>query len=70
LTFWFKIKKLKLRRIERITAEAFRQNGVLTTVDLEWILGITPTLIRELLEEYHEHFGIILPTAGTVLDMG
>lgn len=64
------LKKLKLHQIERITAEAFRQDDVLTTVDLEWILGIAPTLIRELLEEYHEHFDIILPTAGTVLDMG
>jgi hypothetical protein len=64
------LKKLKLSQIERITAEAWRQDGVLTTVDLEWILGIPPTLIRELLEEYQEHFGIILPTAGTVLDMG
>ncbi|NPV30737.1 MAG: DUF1670 domain-containing protein [Firmicutes bacterium] len=64
------LKKLKLSQIERITAEAWRQDGVLTTVDLEWILGIPPTLIRELLEDYQEHFGIILPTAGTVLDMG
>jgi len=64
------LKKLKLSQIERITAEAWRQDGVLTTIDLEWILGIPPTLIRELLEQYQEHFGIILPTAGTVLDMG
>lgn len=26
-------------------------------------------MIRELLDAYHEAFGIILPTAGTVLDM-
>jgi len=63
-------KKHKLRQIERITAEAWMQDGVLTTLDLEWILGISPNLIRELLEQYHEHFGILLPTAGSVLDMG
>lgn len=64
------LKRHKLRQIERITAEAWMQDGVLTTSDLEWILGISPNLIRELLEQYHENFGILLPTAGTVLDMG
>ncbi|WP_258359290.1 DUF1670 domain-containing protein [Moorella sulfitireducens (nom. illeg.)] len=32
--------------------------------------GHLPELIRQLLETYHEHFGVLLPTAGTVLDMG
>lgn len=64
------LKKLKMRQIERITAEAWRQDGVLTTLDLEWLLGISPSLIRQLLEAYHERFGVLLPTAGTVLDMG
>lgn len=41
-----------------------------TYLDLEWILGLSPTLIRELLEAYQECFGVLLPTAGTVLDMG
>jgi len=64
------LKKLKMRQIERLTAEAWQQDGVLTTLDMEWILGISPNLIRQLLEAYHERFGILLPTAGTVLDMG
>lgn len=63
-------KKLKIQQIERITTQAWRQDGVLTNLDLEWLLGITPTTIRELLESYQEKFGVILPTAGTVLDMG
>jgi len=64
------LKRLKVRQIERLTTEAWRQDGVLTNLDLEWILGISPTLIRELLEAYQERFGALLPTAGTVLDMG
>lgn len=64
------LKRLKIRQIERLTAEAWRQDGVLTNLDLEWILGISPVLIRELLTAYQERFGILLPTAGTVLDMG
>ena len=57
-------------QIERITTEAWKQDGVLTQLDVEWITGLTSTAIRELLEAYQEKFGIILPTAGTVLDMG
>lgn len=64
------LKRLKIRQIERLTTEAWQQDGVLTNLDLEWILGISPTLIRELLEAYQERFGVLLPTAGTVLDMG
>lgn len=64
------VKKLKMAQIERITAEAWRQGGVLTTVDVEWLLSVTSSMMRELLETYQEEFGILLPTAGTVLDMG
>jgi len=64
------LKRLKTRQIERLTAEAWRQDGVLTTLDLEWLLGVSTSQIREILEAYHERFGILLPTAGTVLDMG
>lgn len=63
-------KALKVRQLERITAEAWQQDAVLTTLDLEWLLSLQPGLIRELLEAYHERFGVLLPTAGTVLDMG
>jgi len=63
-------KRAKVAQIERITTEAWRQDGVLTNSDVEWLTGLTPNVIRELLEAYQEKFGIILPTAGTVLDMG
>lgn len=63
-------KSLKISQIERITTEAWKQGGVLTSSDTEWLLGISPNLVRELLEAYQEKFGVILPTAGTVLDMG
>ncbi len=64
------LKAVKVRQIERMTTEAWRQDGVLTNFELEWLTGLTQTTIRELLEGYQERFGIILPTAGTVLDMG
>ena len=64
------LKALKVRQVERITAEAWRQDGVLTMLDLEWLLNVNAALIRELLNAYQEQFGVLLPTAGTVLDMG
>ena len=63
-------KTFKMAQIERITTEAWRQDGVLTNTEVEWLLGLTSTTIRQLLEAYQEQFGMILPTAGTILDMG
>ncbi len=63
-------KALKVRQIERITSEAWMQGGVLSNADTEWTLGISPNMLRSILEAYQEKFGIILPTAGTILDMG
>ncbi len=64
------LKRLKTVQLERITSEAWIQDGVLTTLDMEWLLGISPPMLRNILDAYFEEFGIILPTAGTVLDMG
>ena len=64
------LKRLKVIQLERITTEAWQQDGVLTTLDMEWILQVSTAMLRGILEAYFEHFGIILPTAGTVLDMG
>lgn len=64
------LKRLKTIQLERITTEAWKQDGVLTTLDMEWILHVSPSMLRGILEAYFEQFGIILPTAGTVLDMG
>ncbi len=64
------LKRLKTQQLERITTEAWKQDGVLTTLDVEWLLGIKPSTLRNILDVYFEEFGIILPTAGTVLDMG
>lgn len=64
------LKALKVRQIERITTEAWQQDAVLTMLDLEWLLNVNGTFIREMLDAYQERFGVLLPTAGTILDMG
>jgi hypothetical protein len=63
-------KALKIAQIERITAEAWQQGGALTMLDLELLLNLNGATLRAFLNDYQEHFGVLLPTAGTVLDMG
>ncbi|NLA26876.1 MAG: DUF1670 domain-containing protein, partial [Firmicutes bacterium] len=60
------LKHLKIRQVERVTAEAWQQDGVLTMLDLEWLVNLNGATLRQLLNGYQEHFGVILPTAGTV----
>ena len=43
---------------------------MLTMLDLEWLLNANGAFLRQLLSAYQENFGVILPTAGTILDMG
>ncbi len=64
------LRQLKTLQMERLTAEAWIQDAVLTLLDLEWLLNIPPSMVRKAIDDYHEKFGVILPTAGTVLDMG
>ena len=43
---------------------------MLTMLDLEWLLGVNGAFVRQMLDAYHERFGVLLPTAGTIPDMG
>ncbi len=42
---------------------------MLTMLDLELLLNLNGATLRQLLTAYQEHFGVLLPTAGTVLDI-
>ncbi len=64
------LMQLKMKQLERITAEAWIQDAVLTQLDLEWLLNIQPIMVKKLIDAYLNEYGVILPTAGTVLDMG
>jgi len=39
-------KHLKVRQLERITAEAWQQDGVLTMLDLEWLLNVNGAFLK------------------------
>ena len=70
ITHQGELKALRVGQIERKSTEAWQQDAVLTNIDMEWLTGLASSMTRTLLEACNQRFGIILPTAGTVLDMG
>jgi hypothetical protein len=69
-------KKLKARRafnrarFARWCFEAYDQGGVLTLLDLSMLSGMSEHYAGELLREYETETGKIVPTRGTVHDIG
>lgn len=58
------------RRIVRVCFEAYRQNGLLTLMDLQWIFQISTARVSELIRSVQREHNIVVPTPGTVLDAG
>jgi hypothetical protein len=57
-------------RIVRVCFEAYRQGGLLSLMDLQWIFHISVRKISELIRRAQKECTIIVPTPGTVLDAG
>lgn len=57
-------------RYARWCFEAFEQGGVLTLLDLSLMSGLSEHYVGELLWEYEAETGQVVPTRGTVHDMG
>lgn len=58
------------KRMVRVCFEAYRQNGLLSLQELQWIFQISTARISELLRSVQQEAHIIVPTPGTVLDAG
>lgn len=58
------------RRITRVCFEAYRQNGLLTLMDLQWIFQLSSGRISELLRSVQKEHALVVPTPGTILDAG
>lgn len=58
------------RRIVRVCFEAYRQNGLLTLMDLQWIFQMSSARISELIRSVQREHNLIVPTPGTILDAG
>jgi hypothetical protein len=57
-------------RIVRVCFEAYRQGGLLSLMDLQWIFHISARRISELIRWVQRECSIIVPTPGTILDSG
>jgi len=57
-------------RFARWCFEAYEQGAVLTQLDLSLLSGLSERVIREALQAYESETGTIVPTRGTVHDMG
>lgn len=58
------------KRLVRVCFEAYRQGGLLSLMDLQWIFHISVRKISELIRRAQKENTIIVPTPGTVLDAG
>lgn len=58
------------RRIVRVCFEAYRQNGLLTLMELQWIFQISTARISELIRSVQREHTLIVPIPGTILDAG
>ncbi len=57
-------------RFARWCFEAYEQEGVLTELDIGLLSGLSENYISKVLREYEEETGEIVPTRGTVHDLG
>jgi hypothetical protein len=57
-------------RYARWCFDAYEQGGVLTLLDLSLISGLSEHYIGELLREHERETGVVVPTRGTVHDIG
>lgn len=57
-------------RFARWCFDAYEQGGVLTLLDLSLLSGLSEHYVGELLREYEAETGQVVPTRGTVHDLG
>ena len=62
--------ELQKKRIVRVCFEAYRQNGLLSLMDLQWIFQMSSNKISKLIRAAEREHNIIVPTPGTILDSG
>ena len=59
-----------MMRVVRVCFEAYRQGGLLSLMDLQWIFQVSSTMISTLIRSVQKRATIIVPTPGTILDAG
>lgn len=58
------------RRMGRVLVEAYTQDGLLSHMELQWLFLTSIGTVSRALDWYQRQHQVILPSPGTVLDMG
>lgn len=61
---------LHARRMARVLLEAYQQDGLICYSELQWCFLMSSNSIGRILGWYQHKHNVILPSPGTVLDMG
>ncbi len=61
---------MKLRKIERLTQQAYDQGALLSQLDLSVLLAITTVTVGDCLREYQSLYNRLLPTRGNIQLIG
>ena len=67
---WPELNELHMHQAARMAVEAWRQGGLLPTVEFELLFLRSSTVFVKLLRAYMQRYQVILPTPGTILDAG
>jgi len=54
----------------RMFNEAYKQGALLSNVDVSVLIGVSPTTVSKHTREFMEREGVVIPTRGTVHDLG
>ena len=58
------------RRIARVLTESYRQDGLLSFSELQWVFLLSQATVSRAVDFYQRKHQVILPCPGSVLDMG
>ena len=65
-----KLKTIKLECVARLFMQAYEQQGVLTNADVALLMKMSPGTVGKYRREYEKEHQGLLPTRGSVHDMG
>lgn len=65
-----KLRDIKKNAVAILCTQSFEQGGVLTGAELSLLLKISPSTVSKYILEWEAEHGEILPTRGSIHDMG
>ena len=63
-------REVRERRITRMFNEVYKQGAVFSNADVAMFTGVSPTTVSKQAREFMERENVVLPTRGTIHDLG